>query len=229
MASQWITIAPGFEGWLSLPPSGRGPGIVMVQEIFGVNRSIRETAELFAARGYVVLAPDVFWRQQPRVELGFDEASVKRAQEFHKAFDYGRGVQDLGDAVKALRARPECAGPVAVLGFCLGGTFAYLAAARLPVDGGIAYYGTRIHQYLDEAAGVRCPLLLHFGSADHNTPPEVVEKVRGALGGKPGVQIHVYEGANHAFANHLRTAYHASHAALAHERSFEFLRGLAAR
>lgn len=233
MASSWIRInAAGggsFEGYLGVPASGSGPGLVVVQEIFGVNASIRQAADLFAAEGFVALAPDIFWRLQPRLELGFDEAGMKRAQELHQAFDYDQGVKDLGSAVQALRGLPQCRGPVAVTGFCLGGTFAYLAATRLPVDGAAAYYGTRIHQYLEEAGAVRCPLLLHFGEADHTTPPEVIEKIRGALGGNPRVQIHTYPGAKHAFANAARASYDPQAATAAHRRTFAFLRGLEAR
>jgi carboxymethylenebutenolidase len=231
MAGRWIRIAaPGggsFEGYLSAPASGSGPGLVMVQEIFGVNPSIRHLADLFAAEGFTVLAPDFFWRIEPRVELPFDEAGMKRAQELHKAFDYDQGVKDLGAAVEALRKQPECKGPVAVTGYCLGGTFAYLAAARLPVDGAIAYYGTRIHNYLEEAGKLRCPVLLHFGELDHAVPPEALAKIRAALQGNRHVQIHAYPGAKHAFANPMRPAnYDEKSAKLANERTFAFLRGL---
>ena len=231
MPGSWIKIAvPGggsFEGYLSVPVSGSGPGLVMVQEIFGVNPSIRHLADLFAAEGYTVLAPDFFWRVEPRVELPFDEAGMKRAQELHKAFDYEQGVKDLGAAVEALRKQPQCKGPVAVSGYCLGGTFAYLAATRLPVDGAVAYYGTRIHNYLGEADKLRCPLLLHFGELDHAVPPEALAKIRAALEGKANVRIHTYPGAKHAFANPMRPAnYDAASAKLANDRTFAFLRSL---
>ena len=231
MPSSWIKIAAEggtLEGYLSVPAAGSGPGLVMVQEIFGVNASIRQLADLFAAQGFTVLAPDLFWRMQPRIELGFDEAGTKRAQELHKQFDYEQGVADLGAAVAALRKQPPCKGPVAVGGYCLGGTFAYLAAARLPVDGALAYYGTRIHHYLEEAGKVRCPTLLHFGELDHAVPPEALAKIRAALEGNPKVQIHTYPGAKHAFANPMRPAnYDEKSAQLANERSFAFLRKLA--
>ena len=231
MAGRWMKIAAAgggsFEGYLSVPASGSGPGLVMVQEIFGVNPSIRNLADLFAAEGFTVLAPDFFWRIEPRVELPFDDAGMKRAQELHKAFDYEQGVADLGAAVAALRKQPQCKGPVAVSGYCLGGTFAYLAAARLPVDGAVAYYGTRIHSYLGEADKLRCPLLLHFGELDHAVPPEALAKIRAALEGMSNVRLHTYPGAKHAFANPLRPAnYDAASATLANDRTFAFLRSL---
>ena len=233
MNARWIKIDTGdgatFDGYLSLPPSGSGPGLIVVQEIFGVNASIRETADMFAAEGFVALAPDMFWRFEPRIEIGFDETSAKRAFELHNKYDYELGVRDLGAAVAALRALPECTGPVAVTGFCLGGTFAYLAATRLDVDGAVAYYGTRINNYLGEAGNLRCPIVLHFGEADHTSPPEVIARVRDTLGGDKRVQIYTYPGAKHAFANHLRASYDAKSSAAAHQRTFEFLRGIAAR
>ena len=232
MAGSWMKIAAqgggGFEGYLSVPAAASGPGLVMVQEIYGVNPSIRHLADMFAAEGFTVLAPDFFWRLEPRVELPFDEAGMKRAQELHKAFDYDQGVRDLGAAVEALRKRPECKGPVAVSGYCLGGTFAYLAAARLPVDGAVAYYGTRIHNYLEEAGKLRCQVLLHFGELDHAVPPEALAKIRAALEGKRNVTLHAYPGAKHAFANPMRPANHdAKSAQLANQRTLAFLRALA--
>ena len=230
MASSWIKIpAAGgtFEGYLSVLASGSGPGLVMVQEIYGVNPSVRHLADLFATEGFTVLAPDFFWRIQPRIELGFDEAGSKRAQELHKQFDYEQGVKDLGAAVETLRKQPQCKGPVAVTGYCLGGTFAYLAATRLPVDGAVAYYGTRIHNYLEEAGKLRCPVLLHFGELDHAVPAEALAKIRAALAGNPRVQIHTYPGAKHAFANPMRPAnYDEKSAKVANERTFAFLRRL---
>ena len=228
MASRWIKItAPDgktFDGYLSLPPSGRGPGLAVIQEIYGVNPSIREAVDFFAQNGFVALAPDLFWRIEPRIELGFDEAGSKRAQELHKVFDYEQGVKDLGSTLAALRGLPECSGKVGVTGFCLGGTFAYLSTTRLGVDYAAGYYGTRIHQYLDEAGKVGCPLVLHFGGEDHTTPPDVLAKIKDALGGNPKVQIHVYPGAKHAFANTQRPSYDKESTALAHKRTFEFVR-----
>jgi carboxymethylenebutenolidase len=232
MASRWIKVDAGdgksFDAYLSLPPSGRGPGLVVVQEIFGVNASIRDAADMFAAEGMVALAPDLFWRLEPRIELAFDDESSKRAFELHKQFNYDQGMRDMGAAVAALRALAECTGPVGATGFCLGGTFAYLAATRLGVDFAAAYYGTRIHQYLGEAGKVQCPLLLHFGEADHTTPPEVIAAVRGALAANPRVQIHLYPGAKHAFANTHRASHDPAATALAHRRTLEFFRAAVA-
>jgi carboxymethylenebutenolidase len=121
--------------YLSLPPQGSGPGVVMISEIFGVNASVRKNADLFAGHGYVVLAPDVFWHQEPNLDLAYDKPSHEKALALHRAFDYERCVGDVADAVKGLRALSACRGAVFVTGFCLGGTMSYLAAARLKIDG----------------------------------------------------------------------------------------------
>ncbi len=231
MPARWITIpaddGQSFEGYLSVPESGSGPGLVLVQEIFGVNSSIRSTCDYFADEGFVTLAPDLFWRFEPRLEIPFDEAGLKKAFALHTEYDYELGVTDMGHTLAALKAQPECLGPVGVTGFCMGGTFAYLAATRLGVDMAAGYYGTKIAQYLDEAPKVGCPTVLHFGEEDHTTPPEVIDKIRGALGDNPKVDIEVYPGAPHAFANPERPSYKPEAAELAHKRTLALFRQVA--
>ena len=145
MASQTIdiTAADGkrFSGYLSLPESGRGPGLILLQEIFGVNAAIRGAADLFAAEGYVVLAPDLFFRLEPGVELGYEGADRQKAMSLLKRFDINQAIADIGAGLHTLKARPECNGKVGVIGYCLGGRLAYLSAARLPVEAAVAYYG----------------------------------------------------------------------------------------
>src|SRR6202167_4846723 len=134
MAGQCIDIAAAdggtFKGYLAVPASGSGPGILLLQEIFGVNASMREVAEHYAEEGYVVLVPDLFWRMEPGVELGYTEADFGRAMGYYQRFDANQSIKDAADALKVLRARPECVGKVGALGFCLGGKLAYLVAAR---------------------------------------------------------------------------------------------------
>lgn len=209
-----------FSGYLAMPPRLPAPGIVMVAEIFGVNPPLRACADDFARRGYAVLAPDMFWRLERDVELGYDKKSYARAYAFHKAFDYEAGVRDLTSAVASLRGMPECTGKIGVTGFCLGGTFAYLAAARCPIDAAAGYYGTRIQNFLPDAARVSKPLIQHFGKYDHTTPPEILGPILEAVKGNPNVTSYVYE-AGHAFANPGRPdTYVESVAELAHQRTF---------
>ena len=146
-----ITAADGgrFKAYMTVPASGRGPGIVLCQEIFGVNAYVREVAELYAEEGYVVLAPDLFWRMQPMVDMGYSEAEWQKAFEFFQKFDVDAGIKDIAACVQALRGRPECTGKVGALGHCLGGKLAYLAAARAGVDCAVGYYGVGIEGHLN--------------------------------------------------------------------------------
>jgi carboxymethylenebutenolidase len=123
----------------------------------------------------------------------------------HKAFDYSTGVKDLQAGISHLRGLPECNGHVGVVGFCLGGTMAYLAASRTDADVAVGYYGTRIHLFTEEGKGITRPLILHFGELDHTTPPELLQgQILPAIAGNPNVQAFVYPGMVHAFANHRR-------------------------
>lgn len=193
-----------FDAFLYLPHERSAPGIVMIPEIFGVNRALREIARRFADEGYVVLVPDIFWRLERNVDLGYDEISYKKAFAHHAAFDYDIGVKDTQSGIDALRARPECRGAVGVVGFCLGGTMAYLAAARCDVEAAVGYYGTRIQNFLDDAPRIGRPLILHFGEVDHTTPPDVMTRILPAIEPNAYITGYVYEGAGHAFANHRR-------------------------
>ena len=225
--SQWIDIAGGCAGWLALPPAGRGPGIVLFQEIFGVNAHIRAVAEQYALDGFVVLAPDVFWRQAPRVDLGYEGADRQRALALMQGYTPAQALEDIAAGVAALRARPEAAGAkVGALGSCMGGRMAYLAAATTDVDAAVAFYGGGIHQQLERAAAIRCPLQFHYAERDEHIPLAAVEQVRRAMAARAGgaaAEVHVYAGATHGFNCWARASYHAPSAALAHGRATAFL------
>src|SRR5690348_17687307 len=148
MAGRYITVKAkdggSFKAYLAAPEKGSGPGIVLLQEIFGINAYVREVADYYAEEGYVVLAPDLFWRLDQDVDLGYTEADWKKAFDYFQRFNVDQGVEDITAAVKTLRARPELAGKIGALGFCLGGKLAYLAAARSGVDVAVGYYGVGI-------------------------------------------------------------------------------------
>jgi len=214
-----------FSGYLALPRSGSGPGLVIAQEIFGVNATMREVADYYAEEGYVVLVPDLFWRQQPGIELGYSPDDWQRAFALYKGFDEVRGVEDIQAAITALRQRPEVQDARAgVLGFCLGGKLAYLAACRTDADVAVGYYGVGIDAALDEAANIRCPLALHVAELDSFCPPEARDRIVQALRGRPKVEVHVYPGVDHAFARPGGEHYHRASAHLAHERSMATLK-----
>lgn len=221
-----ITSADGgtFEGYLAVPASGKGPGLILAQEIFGINKHIREVADLYAEEGYVVLAPDLFWRFAAEVELGYEGIDLEMANEYHERFGIEQGVHDLGDALKTLRARPECTGKAGVLGFGLGGRLALLAAARLDIEVAASYYGVELGEHLDEARAVRCPIVMHFGADDGFTPPAVREAVRKALAARDDAEIYVYPEADHGFNNSSRESYNRSAATVAHSRTIGLLR-----
>ena len=193
--TSWVSVGhDGFDAYLALPPAGSGPGLVLWQEIFGVNAHIRAVAEQYALAGFVVLAPDVFWRQQRRIELGYEGADRDRGRAMAAALDGDQLKADVRAAVAALRARPECAGHKAgSIGYCLGGRLAYFAAALTDIDAAVAYYGGGIQGQLGLAGDIRGAIQCHYAERDEHIPPEAVEQVRTALAGLDA-ELHVYPG-----------------------------------
>ncbi|HEY6746215.1 MAG TPA: dienelactone hydrolase family protein [Mycobacteriales bacterium] len=184
---------------LHLPASGRGPGIVLFQEIFGVTGYVSGRAEDLAGLGYVVLVPHVYWRQgDPLIEGGED--ALARALDAVSKVDWPQAVADGVAAVAALRERPEVEGPAGVFGFCFGGGLAFAVAAADDPDFLVSYYGSALPNLLDHAPQVTCPSLHHFGLADDYLPPEVVDRITQAVGG-PDTTVLTYAGAGHAFDN----------------------------
>ena len=222
VSTQWISIAPGFEGYLALPPAGSGPGLLLMQEIFGVNPHIRAVAEQYALDGFVVLAPDVFWRQAPRIELGYEGEDRQRGIQIAGQLQPAELLVDLQAASAVLRARPETAGrKLGAIGYCMGGRLAFNAAAVAGIDAAVAYYGGGIHNQLDLAPRIGVPMQFHYAGHDDNIPPAAVDKVREAMGSK--AELHLYPDAHHGFNCWARGSYHAPSAALAHGRSLSFL------
>jgi carboxymethylenebutenolidase len=221
-----ITAADGgvFNAYLALPEGGPGPALVLLQEIFGVNRHLRELADRYAEEGYVTIAPDLFWRLQPGVELGYSEADVKAAFDFYGRFDPDQAIKDVADTIRALRAMPECNGKVGAIGFCLGGMLAYLTAARCNIEAAVSYYGVGIEKQLNETGAVRCPMVLHFGELDKFVPAPARDAVAAAFKERDDVEIYVYPGADHAFNNPVRPTYDRFAASLAHSRTIGMLR-----
>lgn len=223
--TSWIDItspAGSFSGYLALPPGGRGPGLMLLQEIFGVNPHIRAVAEQYALAGFVVLAPDLFWRDATRVSLGYEGAEREQAYAHMKALRPDAVLADLQATLTALRARPECSGPVGVLGYCMGGRLAYQAAAQLPIQRAVAYYGGGIQNQLALAASVACPMQFHYAEHDAHIPADAVAAVRAAMAGQDA-EFHLYPGAEHGFNCWDRAAHHPASAALAHGRTLGFL------
>ncbi len=213
-----------FKAYLATPAAGSGPGIVLLQEIFGVNRHMRAQADRYAEEGYVVLVPDLFWRIEPGIELGYGDAERARALDYLKHFDAAKALDDIADTVAALRAHPACRGKVGAVGFCLGGRLAYLSLARGGLDCAVAYYGGGIDRNLDQAAAIKAPLAMHFGTADTSIPETAVAQIRAAFAGRAEVEIYVYPGAGHGFACDERASFDKPAAMMAHSRSIALLR-----
>ncbi|GAA1403493.1 dienelactone hydrolase family protein [Pseudonocardia kongjuensis] len=219
-----ITSADGgvFRAYLATPESGSGPGLVLLQEAFGVTAFMRADADRYAAEGYVVAVPDLYWRLEPGVEL--TDADFEHAMGLYQRFDIDRAVEDVGATVAALRDRPEHTGGVGVVGYCLGGRLAVLAAARTGVDCAVGYYGVGIDGHLDELEKVSVPLALHYGSEDSHCGHEV-DAVRAVVDRHENLSLHVYQGADHAFANDTRPYFDAAATELAFTRTLAVVRG----
>ncbi len=229
MNGHWIDIKAHdggtFGAYVSTPPKDTvgGPGIVLIQEIWGVNQHIRDVADQYAMDGFTVFAPDVFWRQQPRVDLGYNEVDNPQAFAFMGALDRLNAVKDLASTAAVLRTHSASVGKVASVGFCMGGMLSYLCAASGSVDAAVCYYGGGIHTMLDRAPDIKVPMLMHFAEKDGHIPMSAVESVQAAFKGRDNVAINVYSGVDHGFNCWGRAMYNQKAAALARGRSLDFL------
>lgn len=199
--------------WRAEPDRAPRGGVVVVQEIFGVNAHIRDVVDSFAAEGYVAIAPALFDRVEPGVELDYDEAGRDRGRALRPQIGWDQTVADVAAAVTAL---PEKTG---VVGYCWGGSVAWLAATRIDdIAAAVCYYGGQIKDFVDEVP--RCPVLLHFGSADKSIPMENVSAIRKA---HPELPLHVYEGAGHGFNCDRRDSYDRAASVTARQRTMALL------
>ena len=198
-------------------PAGKPKGgIVVIQEIFGVNSHIRDVADGYAADGYLAIAPALFDRTQPGVDLCYEEKDIAIGRELAFPLGWEAPMLDLGAAVELAAG----AGKVGVVGYCWGGSLAYLCACKLPVAAAVGYYGGQITKILeaDSTAHPRVPTLLHFGKQDAGIPASMVEEVRKE---NPGVPVHLYD-AGHGFNCDHRGSYDEASAKLARRRTLEF-------
>ncbi|HEX2116823.1 MAG TPA: dienelactone hydrolase family protein [Alphaproteobacteria bacterium] len=212
-------------GTFSAYQSGSGgPGIVLIQEFFGVNKVMRDLADGYAKQGHTVLCPDLFWRQEPGIQItDKTQAEWDKAFSLFKGFDQAKGVEDLIATLAHLRTLPgvKKAGSV---GYCLGGQLAYLMSTRSDVDCSVSYYGVGLDGLVGEAKNIKKPLLMHIAEKDKFVPPEAQKKVKDALSKIPHVTIHTYAGQDHAFARVGGEHYDKQAADLANQRTAEFFR-----
>ncbi len=216
----------GFGAYLALPASTPAPGVVVAQEIFGVNQVMRDLCDWLAGEGFVACCPDIFWRIEPGIQLtDKTEAEWARAFELFGLFDVDKGIGDLKATLTYLRGHEAGNGKAGSVGYCLGGKLAYLMATRSDADCNVGYYGVGLDELLGEAGNIATPLLLHLASKDQFVPPEAQEKITAGLAGNPNVTLHVYQGQDHAFARVGGDHYDEAAAALANGRSIEHLKG----
>ena len=213
-----------FGAYIARPKVLPAPAVVVLHEVFGVNADIRKTCDELAEQGFIAVAPDLFWRQEPGVDLSVtSESDWRHGLRLYQAYDRDAGASDVKDAADFVAELPECAGKVGVLGFCLGGLMTFLTVARYGVDAAVAYHGGDTEKYLDEADGLRAPLLMHLAEEDEFISKAAQAEIKAALAGKPNATVYSYPGQNHAFARHNGAHYNAAAAALANGRTSEFL------
>jgi carboxymethylenebutenolidase len=189
------------------------PTVIVLHEIFGVNESMRDVAGTLANEGFEVLIPDLFWRDAPRISLGYVEPDRTRAGELLRNFDTDLGLADIGRLVVWLKQRYGAGHRVAASGFCIGGKLATLLGARGAIDAGVSFYGIQLNDYVDEIARAKSPVLLHFGGQDAQIPLELVDRIEAASKSNLLVDVRVYPEAKHGFFNPTRAERYHTHAA----------------
>ncbi|HXJ00179.1 MAG TPA: dienelactone hydrolase family protein [Micropepsaceae bacterium] len=214
-----------FGAYLASPATGHGPGVIVIQEIFGVNAVVRQICDAHAARGRFALAPDLFWRLEPGIQL-----TDKTQEDWGKAlglmqrYDVDKGIVDIQTAITYLRTVSGVSGKVGTVGYCLGGQLAFLAGTRTDSDANVGYYGVNLQNRLGEAGKIKKPLMLHIADKDAYSPPEARKQVIDTLKGNSLVTIHVYPEMDHAFAREGGEHYDKACADLANTRTDTFFR-----
>ncbi len=227
--SETITIATPdgpFQAYLARPSTLSAlpaPAIVVVQEIFGVNADLRDTCDELATQGYLAVSPDLFWRMEPGVDMSDQtEAEWKKGFALYTAFDYDAGVADIAATMHKARFLPGASGKVGLMGYCLGGLMTFITTARQGADASVVYYGGGTEKHLDEAKGIRNPLIIHLGEEDEYIPKDAQRAIIEALQDNPLARVYTYPGRCHAFARPRGTHYDRDAATLANGRTSDF-------
>jgi carboxymethylenebutenolidase len=229
MAGKDITITGKdgtFGGYLATPASGKGPGVVIIQEIFGVNPWVRSVADWYAGQGYMALAPDLFWRSKPNIQLNPTiESEFKEGFGYYQQFSVDKGVEDIQATIDTLRKMPGGTGKVGNLGFCLGGLLSYLTAARTDTDACSSYYGGGINTMLAEAGKIKKPTILHLAGNDDYIPADAQAAIKDGTKANSNITVYVYPGTHHGFCRDTDPRhYDADACKTAHGRTLELFK-----
>ncbi len=213
-----------FSGYLSQPAQGSGPGLVLVHEILGLNDFMRDMADRLAEEGYICLVPDLFWRLEAGVDLAYSDAELHYAQALRERFDVEQGLRDITASAAALRARPAQSGKLGIIGWSMGGLLATRAAAGFEFDCAVSYYGVGLELHGEELARLRCPTLLQVGDTDAKVSAAARDVVAAAIAAQPEVELQIYPGCGHGFANPAHKNYDKPAAMMAYSRTIALLR-----
>lgn len=210
--------------FIERPSSVPAPVVVVLHEVFGVNDDLRATCRELAERGYIAICPDLFFRLAPGFSLSsWTEADMPRIQSLYQAFDRGQAAEDVAGVIEYARQMDGSTGRVGLLGYCMGGLMTFLTAARFGADASVVYYPGQAELYLDEAANVGTPMIVHLAEEDEYISKDAQRDIKTAFASNRNVQLFSYPGCNHAFARHSGDHYDAEAAHLANGRTWTFL------
>jgi carboxymethylenebutenolidase len=228
MATMQISAPDGagsFDAYVAMPETTPAGGLVVIQEIFGVNKVMRDLCDGFAKQGYLAVSPDIFWRIQPGVDLTDQtDEEWQKAFELMQKFDQDQGIEDIKATLAAVRGHEACTGKVGTVGYCLGGRLAFMMATRSDADANVAYYGVGLDGLVGELDTLGGPLLLHMPTEDSFFPADQQEPVKQAAAKHDKVEVCVYEGNEHAFAREGGQHYDPAAAEKANMRTLDFFR-----
>ena len=212
-----------FSAYMAVPEAGRGPGLLVIQEIFGVNSHIRQIVDIYSQLGFTAVAPDVFFRIKPGLNIGYSDKEMQEGFSYYQKTDFDEARDDLAHVVELMKGMDEVVAKVGSVGYCMGGNLSYRLACNNAVDAAVAYYGGGVDAVADRAKNLRTPLMMHFGEKDDHIPSAAVEKMTAALAEKRSTSVFVYAGAEHGFNCDQRGSYDRTSAMIALARSNMFL------